>query len=41
VTDRHIVAMAGGGSSYDDPVLDRYVLVPALVAGGDLPSSSA
>jgi dipeptidase E len=26
VTDRHIVAMGGGGFSLDDPVLDRYVL---------------
>ena len=26
MTDRHIVAMGGGGFSYDDPVLDRYVV---------------
>jgi dipeptidase E len=26
VTDRHVVAMGGGGFSTDDPVLDRYVL---------------
>jgi dipeptidase E len=26
VTDRHIVAMGGGGFSMDDPVLDRFVL---------------
>ncbi len=26
MSDRHIVAMGGGGFSYDDPVLDRYVL---------------
>jgi dipeptidase E len=26
VTDRHVVAMGGGGFSYDDPVLDRYVM---------------
>jgi dipeptidase E len=32
VTERHIVAMGGGGFSYDDPVLDRYVL--DLVSAG-------
>ena len=32
MTDRHIVAMGGGGFSYDDPVLDRYVL--DLVSAG-------
>jgi dipeptidase E len=26
VSDRHIVAMSGGGFSMDDPLLDRYVL---------------
>jgi dipeptidase E len=26
VSDRHVVAMGGGGFSMDDPVLDRYVL---------------
>jgi dipeptidase E len=26
VTDRHIVAMGGGGFSMDDPILDRFVL---------------
>ncbi len=32
MTDRHIVAMGGGGFSYDDPILDRYVL--DLVSAG-------
>ena len=26
MTERHIVAMGGGGFAYDDPVLDRFVL---------------
>ena len=26
VTDRHLVAMGGGGFSMDDPILDRFVL---------------